>query len=135
MKLLILFCLVPYCLGDTVLVTTGYNEEQGELASSEIIDLTSGQICAPAQDFPLPLKGAGGAILGGIPTVCGGYSSATKEFQNICYQYDQATDEWVEFAVMELTRYAPAVIALSDNEVGSSTRLTRNLIMKSFSVP
>ncbi|TRY63029.1 hypothetical protein TCAL_04285 [Tigriopus californicus] len=117
MRTLIFLCLVPFSLGDTVLVTTGYNKENGELASCEIIDLTSGQVCAPVPDFPLTLKGAGGALLGGIPTVCGGYSSATNEFQNICYQFNQAGNEWVEFAVMELTRYAPYVIALSDNEL------------------
>eukprot|EP00095_Tigriopus_kingsejongensis_P011841 maker-scaffold1129_size60621-snap-gene-0.11 protein:Tk11841 transcript:maker-scaffold1129_size60621-snap-gene-0.11-mRNA-1 annotation:"kelch domain protein" len=113
----LLLLLLPLGHSAKVLVTTGYNHQNGSVSTSEIVDLTSGPICGPIADYPLKVKGAVGFVLSGTPTVCGGFDASSREFIDTCFQYERSTNTWLPFATLDKHRYASASVPISGDEI------------------
>ena len=73
-----------------IFVVGGYEGE----SDAEIVDTDGVSNCAAANipDYPKEMEGGVAALIGGVPTFCGG-----KQGQTSCYTYDKTQDpQWVQ---------------------------------------
>ena len=56
----------------------------------------------PVKDLPFPINSAKMELLGGRPTLIGGYNADTKDRNGKLYQYFVETDEWIAHPTVEM---------------------------------
>ena len=89
------------CLQVNILVAGGCSfrcdKQDGKitpsLKSAELYDLELDKWLKVA-DLPVPLQSASMELLGGKPTIIGGFDSDSLDWNPILYQYDAELDEW-----------------------------------------
>ena len=62
--------------------------------TSEIFDLET-ETWSPAADLPVPLNSHKMELLGGLPTVIGGYDAKNDNRNGILYQYHHENNSWL----------------------------------------
>ena len=100
-------------------------------SKTEIVDVANGLTCSDMAEFPVELRYAVGANLGGTPFVCGGYDSSEQASEK-CYRFKNSV--WEEIASMKEKRDDAAVVIHNDKlhvfggNSGSSTLQTTETI-------
>ena len=78
-----------------VLLATGSKLDEAQF---EIVDLVNPEKSCIVADYELNLEGAFGGLLGGEPTICGGFDPVEFKESKRCFRYSAACDDWVDMS-------------------------------------
>ena len=82
----------------------------------EVIDLSAQRkLHLNLQNYPYIMAAATGAIVSGIPIICGGFSTSASTRYPECYKYDNSTRSWTFLTNMTIGRNFCASVQLNDS--------------------
>ena len=95
------------------LITTGFNNDDGQIKKSEILDFSEKNKyqCADWVDYPIDVYDATGGLVGQVPVICGGVSYSYGYIDD-CYKV--TGNKAVFLGKMTTKRYAAASVVLNN---------------------
>jgi len=88
--------------GALILVATGSFKDH-----AQVVDMNSNNTCTNLKEYPIRMLFASGGVVGGSPTICGGYGDdlySSDENRKECYAYHKSSNAWKLHANMESKR-------------------------------
>ena len=80
----------------------------------QIFDLSpQRELCPNLQNYPFGVESATGAIVSGVPVVCGGKKMYEPNLPQ-CYKYDNSTNSWTFLTNLTIGRVFSASVPLND---------------------
>ena len=76
----------------------GGNVNYGLTDSIELFNWQSQEQCSYPGRLPKPLSQLSGAVIEGVPVICGGYGPGNSRSKE-CYKLDAATASWVPVSI------------------------------------
>jgi hypothetical protein len=96
---------------DLLFVALGFDYDSlGSIDAAELVDLEEPNTipeCMQPKSYPYKVTGASGAVIAGVPAVCGGIAKIgdfTNEFTRTCFQYNSSSRTWTESGNMTSVR-------------------------------
>ena len=90
------------------MVVGGYQN----IDKSQLIDVSSSTTCSNLPPYPLPLYGATGGVINGIPIICGGTTSGGRT--NTCYSFEKTSNSWKLHCSLKSKRSHHASTVIND---------------------
>lgn len=83
----------------------------------EVLDLSDGTSqCVDVANIPARVEYVEGALLDGVPKVCGGYNADVGANTDVCYEYNSGQNTWSEVGPMTTARAGHAASVVGSNQ-------------------